>query len=159
MITVTRYPDGSVRLDAVLDRISVMAPTLGEAYRDITAALDAKHRAWAAHRYLVSVSTVAFDPRRHIYAAECPTAGVKATGFTRQDAWFRLLHGLELRAEELAAEAAGQALAQELAAEAALKEKLADVEEDQVHSGPGGLGDGSDPGDPELPGGQSDPEV
>jgi len=151
MVTVTRYADGSVRLDAALDRISVMAPTLGEAWRDMGAALRAHRAAMDAHRFLRSVSTLAFDPQIGLYVADCPLGGLRATGHTRQQAWFLLLRGIEKRAEEAALAAGGERDTLSLLEE--------HDEQDQVRGGDCGMDSGTAPSGPGIPGTEPDPEA
>lgn len=142
-LVVTKHPDGSATVSAPLERMQTMAPTLGEAYYEMTQALRARRHAFRVHRQLLGMSSVAFDPRVGHYVARCEAAGITATGFTRQSAWARLLHGLELKADELALGAEETELEQE----------------DEVRGGPVGLHCGGDPGDPDVSGGSSDPEA
>lgn len=143
-LVVTKHPDGSATVTAPLERMQTMAPTLGEAYYEMTNALRARRHAFRVHRQLLGMSSVAFDPSVGHYVAECAPAGVRATGFTRQSAWARLLHGLELKADEMA-----------LGAE----ETIEDEQEVEVCGGPSGLHCGGDPGDPDVSGGSPGSEV
>lgn len=84
--------------------IEVMAATADEAREDLRRQVAfAEFRRWH-DREVRRATKVAFDPSRRCYVAECPDMGLEAEGFTRTDAYNKILAQLrELAMSQLVA--------------------------------------------------------